>query len=192
MVKLTPTARVILGMLKLGARTGYDIKRVTEFSTRFFWGASYGQIYPELRKLERRGLIEGEHDPRGAIARRAYRLTDAGEAALHEWLTDRENWIFEYRDEQLLRLFFGDLIAREEVLANVQVTREQWEQTADEFRGIETAALEEADEGQIFPLTALRFGIGFADWMVEWYGQLEERLRSGEPPTQVEKAQSSS
>ena len=65
MVKLTPTARVILGMLKLGARTGYDIKRVTEFSTRFFWGASYGQIYPELRKLERRGLIEGEHDPRG-------------------------------------------------------------------------------------------------------------------------------
>ena len=192
MVKLTPTARVILGMLKLGARTGYDIKRVTEFSTRFFWGASYGQIYPELRKLERRGLIEGEHAPRGAIARRAYRLTEAGEAALHEWLTDRENWIFEYRDEPLLRLFFGDLIAREEVLANVQATREWWERTAGEFREIEPNALGEAEEGQIYPLTALRFGIGFADWVADWYGQLEERLRTGETPTPLEKAQSSS
>jgi len=192
MVKLTPTARVILGMLKLGARTGYDIKRVTEFSTRFFWGASYGQIYPELRKLEQRGLIEGEHDPRGAVARRAYHLTAAGEAALHEWLTDHERWIFDYRDEMLLRLFFGDLIAREEVLANVQATREWWGETAEQFRGIEADALEDAEEGRVFPLTALRFGIGFADWISEWYGELEERLRAGEPPTPVETSQSSS
>ncbi len=192
MVKLTPTARVILGMLKLGARTGYDIKRVTEFSTRFFWGASYGQIYPELRKLERRGLIEGEHDPRGAIARRAYHLTEAGEAALHDWLTDRENWIFEYRDEPLLRLFFGDLLARDEVLANVQATRQWWEEVAGQFRGIEVEAVEDAEEGRVYPLTALRFGIGFADWVVDWYGQLERRLEAGDAPTPVEKAQSSS
>jgi PadR family transcriptional regulator, regulatory protein AphA len=192
MVKLTPTARVILGMLKLGARTGYDIKRVTEFSTRFFWGASYGQIYPELRKLEQRGLIEGEHDPRGAVARRAYRLTAAGEAALHEWLTDRENWIFDFRDEMLLRLFFGDLIAREEVLANVQATREWWGEIAGQFRAIEVEALEDAQEGRVFPLTTLRFGIGFADWISEWYGELEHRLRAGDPPTPVETSQSSS
>jgi PadR family transcriptional regulator, regulatory protein AphA len=192
MVKLTPTARVILGMLKLGARTGYDIKRVTEFSTRFFWSASYGQIYPELRKLEQRGLIEGEHDPRGAVARRAYRLTAAGEAALHEWLTDRENWIFDFRDEMLLRLFFGDLIAREEVLANVQATREWWGEIAGQFRAIEVEALEDAQEGRVFPLTTLRFGIGFADWISEWYGELEHRLRAGDPPTPVETSQSSS
>jgi DNA-binding PadR family transcriptional regulator len=192
MVKLTPTARVILGMLKLGARTGYDIKRVTEFSTRFFWGASYGQIYPELRKLERRGLIEGEHDPRGAVARRAYQLTAAGEAALRDWLTDSENWIFDYRDEMLLRLFFGDLIAREEVLANVQATREWWGETAKQFREIEVDAVEEAQEGRVFPLTTLRFGIGFADWIADWYGELEERLRADEPPTPVEPSQSSS
>jgi len=46
MSSLTPTARVILGMLKLGVGTGYDIKKVIDFSTRFFWTASYGQIYP--------------------------------------------------------------------------------------------------------------------------------------------------
>src|SRR5262245_15633816 len=54
----TPTAYVILGMLKIGRRTGYDIKQMVDFSTRFFWATSYGQIYPELKTLEENGLIE--------------------------------------------------------------------------------------------------------------------------------------
>ena len=54
---LSPTARVILGFLFLGEETGYDIKQVTDRSTRYFWGASYGQIYPELRRLEAAGLV---------------------------------------------------------------------------------------------------------------------------------------
>jgi hypothetical protein len=41
---LTPTGRVILGMLALGKTTGYDIKQFVDKSTRHFWAASYGQI----------------------------------------------------------------------------------------------------------------------------------------------------
>ena len=40
MSRLSATARVILGLLRYSPRTGYDIKRVTDFSTRFFWRAS--------------------------------------------------------------------------------------------------------------------------------------------------------
>ena len=58
---LTPTGRVILGMIALGKQTGYDIKQFVDKSTRHFWAASYGQIYPELRRLEEQGLIVG-HD----------------------------------------------------------------------------------------------------------------------------------
>ena len=48
--ELTATGRVILGMLASGRRTGYDIKAFVDRTTRYFWAASYGQIYPELRK----------------------------------------------------------------------------------------------------------------------------------------------
>ena len=58
MSSLAPTARVILGFLSFEPRRGYDIKQVADLSTRFFWGASYGQIYPELRRLEPAGLVE--------------------------------------------------------------------------------------------------------------------------------------
>ena len=55
MNELGKTAYVILGMLKLGRRTGYEIKALVDVSTRFFWAASYGQIYPELARLEKLG-----------------------------------------------------------------------------------------------------------------------------------------
>src|SRR5436190_22940597 len=81
------TAYVILGMLRLGQRTGYEIKSLVDVSTRFFWAASYGQIYPELRRLEEAGLVSGTDDDSDGRRRRAYELTEAGERALRDWLT---------------------------------------------------------------------------------------------------------
>ena len=79
---LTPTGRVILGMIAFGRQTGYDIKQFVDKSTRHFWAASYGQIYPELRRLEEQGLITGKSEPTGGRARTVYELTGAGRAAL--------------------------------------------------------------------------------------------------------------
>ena len=140
MSTLTPTARVILGMLKLGVSTGYDIKKTIDFSTRFFWSASYGQIYPELKRLRKAGLVAAKHEPRGKVKRTVYSLTPKGERALHDWLTDRENVIFEIRDESLLRLFFGDLLSREEVLANLRMQQQIFEGVLQRFREIEVDA----------------------------------------------------
>ena len=69
------TAYVILGMLSLGKKTGYEIKSLVDVSTRFFWAASYGQIYPELKRLEQAGLIRGERDATDGRRRKAYELT---------------------------------------------------------------------------------------------------------------------
>src|SRR4051812_18443683 len=138
MIKLTPTARVILGFLQLGARTGYDIKRFSDVSTRFFWGASYGQIYPELRRLTEAGFVKPASQPRGGLARTEYTVTARGRKALHAWLKKpSEPLLFEYRDEALLRLFFGDLLTPEEVAANLRQAREEFESDARRFRELE-------------------------------------------------------
>ena len=106
---LSPTGYVVLGMLRLGVRTGYDIKQLVDKSTRFFWAASYGQIYPELKKLEEAGLIKGASDPQGGRRRRAYDLTAKGERALDAWLRSPDTPPVETRDSALLKLFFHDL-----------------------------------------------------------------------------------
>ena len=54
---VSPTGHVVLGMLAMEPRSGYDIKQLADVSTRHFWAISYGQIYPELRRLLAAGLI---------------------------------------------------------------------------------------------------------------------------------------
>ena len=106
-MELSATAHVILGMLSWRPMSGYEIKALVDKSTRFFWAASYGQIYPELRRLSAAGLIEGKADPQGGRRRNVYRLTPAGRRELEAWLAvDAE--AFELRDEGLLKLFFAE------------------------------------------------------------------------------------
>src|SRR4051812_21986470 len=105
---MTATSRVVLGMIRLGRRTGYEIKQLVDVSARFFWTASYGQIYPELKRLEAEGLIRGADAATNGRARRAYELTPAGEKALEGWLRSEAPLVLEMRDEGLLKLFFSD------------------------------------------------------------------------------------
>lgn len=183
MSSLTPTARVILGMLALGARTGYDIKRAIDLSTRFFWGASYGQIYPELHRLEERGLVEATPDPTGGRRRTAYALTSAGEAALHAWLRDDSSLLFETRDEGTLKLFFGDLLGREDVIANLRAKQAWCELSLGMFRELEPQARTGflADD-QLYPYVSLLYGIDLLEWMRDWCDRTAARIEAGELP----------
>ncbi len=178
---LTPTARVILGMLELGARTGYEIKQAIDFSTRFFWGASYGQIYPELHRLEERGLVKSRSDPRGGVKRNAYSLTKAGKKALHDWLVEREGYTFELRDEGLLKFFFGDLLTREEVVANLRHKVWFCDFVLESFREMEPGARTGFfEEGQLYPFLALDYGIEYMEWMRGWCERTSKRLEAEE------------
>ena len=187
MSTLTPTARVILGMLKLGVRTGYDVKKAIDLSTRFFWSASYGQIYPELKRLRKAGLVRAKEVPRGRVKRTVYSLTPKGERALHHWLTDSEDVLFELRDEGLLRLFFGDVLSEEEILENLRVQEQLFELVLDRFREIEVRAREGfADESQRFPHLVLRYGIDFITWRRDWHVEMARRIEAGEPLVELE------
>src|SRR5437588_12828631 len=77
---------LVLGMLRLGASSGYAIKKAADVSTRFFWATSFAQVYPELARLERERLVTRRDEPRGARRRSAYAVTGDGERALLAWL----------------------------------------------------------------------------------------------------------
>jgi DNA-binding PadR family transcriptional regulator len=165
---------VILGMLSLRPRSGYDIKTVVDRSTRFFWAASYGQIYPELRRLESDGLVEGEDAPKGGRSRRVYRITKAGRDALREWLLGSTVTI-EYRDESLLRLFFADALPREEALLLLEGRKRGHEQYLEVLRAI--AALPGGKDPDFVDLV-LRWGIEFNEWGAQWCEKHLKRLRN--------------
>lgn len=162
---------VILGLLTFGPFSGYEIKAVVDRSTRFFWAASYGQIYPELRRLEREGLIEGEDASNGGRARRLYRLTAAGRGELERWLLGRDTTV-ELRDESLLRLFFADSLPREQALLLLESRKRGHEEFLDVLRAIDARPGEDPP----FADLVLRWGIAFNEWGAEWCAEQLERL----------------
>jgi DNA-binding PadR family transcriptional regulator len=171
-IGLTPTGRVILGMVALGKRTGYDIKQLVDRSVRFFWAASYGQIYPELRRLEEQGLIAGHDQPSGGRARTVYALTDAGRRALEEWLGGDLGVHWELRDEGMLKLFFSDFTDPEHRLQNVRAMREGFERKLEQLKTLQ------ADGGPVNtgPALTLELGLGMTQSLIDWCRNAEVRL----------------
>jgi PadR family transcriptional regulator, regulatory protein AphA len=173
-MELNPTAYVILGMLRNQPRSGYEIKRVVDRSTRFFWAASYGQIYPELRRLAKAGLVEGDSQPTGARKRTVYRLTDAGREELRRWL-ERPAERHELRDEGLLKLFFAAAADPGRAVELIDAKRRLMEEKLAALREIEPYAAAAASSDP-FPYLVLRYGLESSEWVIAWCERVRAEL----------------
>jgi PadR family transcriptional regulator, regulatory protein AphA len=180
-MELSATAKVILGMVAARPRSGYEIKTLVDSSARFFWAASYGQIYPELKRLEDAGLITGADASQGARQRTVYKLTAKGKRAAREWIEGAPQ-VFELRDEGLLELFFAGAI---EPARTAEIARERAARSAAvaaELREIERQVDHGHDGGgpeanpDAGSLTVLRYGIELNEWAAEWFERAAEKL----------------
>ena len=171
-MELSPTAYVILGMVSRTPRSGYEIKAAVDESTRLFWAASYGQIYPELKHLAEEGLVTGVDSPRGERRRTVYTITDAGMERLKEWLR-RPPETSEMREEGLLKLFFSGVLETGEAKETLRRMRDRRSAAADRLAAMEPEVIEKSDE---FALMVLKAGIEYNRWFADWCDRMEVRL----------------
>ena len=163
---------VILGLLSIGPRSGYEIKATVDRSTRFFWAASYGQIYPGVAPARARGpdRRRGRPDRRAAPTRLQ---ADAGRARRALELAARAGDLtVELRDESLLRLFFADALPHEDALGLLEGRRRGHEAFLEALREIDARPGEDPP----FVDLVLRWGIAFNEWGVHWCAEQLERL----------------
>ncbi len=175
--RLSNVAYVILGFLSskgVEPKSGYDIKQLIDISVRFFFAASYGQIYPELKKLSAAGLIEGTDEPTGGRARTTYTITDAGREALREWLLQSESQI-EMRDQGILRIFFSGPLTKEERLTKIRQLREERAANLAVLKAIEVPP--EAVTEQM-PDLVLNYGLGLHQYVIDWCDWATKQLES--------------
>jgi DNA-binding PadR family transcriptional regulator len=101
----------ILGLLHYKDMHGYRIKAHIEKSFGHMWSINYGQIYPNLKRLRKEGLISmremsqnGEKGP----PRKLYAITEKGRAVFLKWLSSMPEGDMVLRDPFLMRfVFFG-------------------------------------------------------------------------------------
>lgn len=176
-MKLKPPAFLMLGMVRLGATSGYAIKKLADTSTRFFWPTSLAQVYPELARLEEAGLLSRSDDPQGARERSAYELTEEGEEALLAWLRSTREGQTQFRDEGVLRLFFADVLPEEDQLALVRRLRARGGAAGAHLRE-EILPLARALEpdGLHYPALVAQLGADTYAFVDQWLARLEDEL----------------
>ena len=172
---LSPPDYVVLGMVGLGRRSGYEIKQAVELSIRFFWTISPAQIYPSLEKLERAGLLRGRDQPQGRRRRRLYELTAAGSEALAQWLHSTEPIPFELRDTGMVKLFFADALTPSEAAALLTAVRQRSEERLALLRAIQPEADAAERQGNRYPPLTLDLGIAFHQAIIDVCERFERR-----------------
>jgi DNA-binding PadR family transcriptional regulator len=162
-MQLNQTAYVILGLLSIEPDlSGYDMRKMIRRSVGYFWGESYGQIYPTLGRLVAAGLIApGSSASIGRKRRQTYILTEPGRGQLRQWLA----LPFQNdppRNEFLLKLFFGREAAPGVSIAHVRDLQERNQQALATLEEIEASAQAGNPPNPHFPYWMLTLGLGEA------------------------------
>ncbi|WP_024935208.1 MULTISPECIES: PadR family transcriptional regulator [Actinomadura] len=157
----------VLGLIaEMDGASGYDLLKVFEISLGNVWPARQSQLYGELGKLADAGLIEvAEEGPRG---RKAYRITEAGRAELHDWLVNVPAKVGR-RDEALLRVFFLGLVEPDEAQRYLRRHKEGLGEYLDELKALEKDIDWGDDDLSVYGRLVIEYGKRFAAMRRDWF-----------------------
>ena len=169
----------ILGVLSLGAMSGYDVKKLIERSIAHFWNESYGQIYPVLNRLADDGLAERHREKqRGKPDRHVYSLTKKGREELARWLAVPARHE-PFRSELLLKLFLGDAGRVTVSIAQIEHYEAAQRRLLESYVAIERRLRQEmAGHSQLpFSLVTLHYGQHRCRAMLAWCAESIRSLK---------------
>ena len=99
-------------MLSFGEElTGNDLKKWADWSIGFYyWSPSVSQVYAELKKLEKLGLVRSRlvSEP-GTRGRRMYAITEPGVDAVRTWSREAPVEVPVLKHSVMLRMYMGHL-----------------------------------------------------------------------------------
>lgn len=168
---------VILGLLSHEDLTGYEIKKRMDTALKYFWGASYGSIYPALSELVERGLATKRDGAENGRNKLIYSITEEGRAYLKSWLAlpaEKD----ELRYETLLKLFFGGDGGEELAIDHINAFHEKIEKELPYLLGAEKTLKNalDMDSAHKYYLLTVQFGIKTYEAYLEWCRAAKEML----------------
>src|SRR6266545_5020213 len=186
MARASQTETAVLGGLRVMPMTGYALREAIPDVLGHFWSESFGQIYPTLADLERKGYVHRVGTRRTGAS--TFAITPSGTARLKQLLAQPVQPV-PPRNGLMLRLFFGRQLGPEACRSLVQQARIEAERALARYRTLRQE-LQEQDNAADRPYWLLTVSAGehsaqaAIDWADEALGALDDLQRShqGSPP----------
>lgn len=167
----------ILGLLSHESLTGYEIKKRMNTTLKFFWGASYGSIYPTLSALVNDGMVTKYETKENGRDKIIYTITEAGSEHLRKWLhlpVEKD----ELRYETLLKLFFGNEIGKQGTLEHIKNFRDKIDKDLPVLKEMvsQLERIKDAEDAHLYYLLTAKFGVKVYEAYLEWCDETTELL----------------
>jgi DNA-binding PadR family transcriptional regulator len=186
MARASQTETAVLGALSVMPMTGYALREAIREVLGHFWSESFGQIYPALAELERRGHVRRVGSGRTGAS--TFAITASGGARLKELLGEPIQQV-PPRNGLMLRLFFGRQLGPRACRSLVLGARAEAQRRLAQFAAIrqEPPEAETAEDRPYWLLTvsagehAARAAIAWADEALAALDELERPRQEPRP-----------
>lgn len=171
---------IILGILHGGPLTGYEIKKYIDGGVAVFYKASYGSMYPLLKRLTEKNYVTMTEQNQGSRNKKYYEMTKEGQKAFYDWLSEPIPGS-EGMDQKLVKIYFYDQLntkKREELLSiyqkNCEGYRDKLYELEKKFREAQTP------DCFYYKLSTLYYGIRVIEDTIQWCEHIKEHKPLGE------------
>ena len=172
---------IILGMVLDCNLTGYEIKKRIENGIGVFYKASFGSLYPALKKLAKENCLIASGSPQGGRQKIYYEITDDGKKVFMDWLSTPMD-VLDGTNTNLVKVYFFDKLpkdARDRQLLEYEINYENYLKKLEALeKGF--CNLENRDS-YYYKLSTLYFGICVTQRIIQWC----KHIRSGQPLTSL-------
>lgn len=161
---------ILLGFIIEKSQNGYQIKRDMKLGTSNFMNASFGSIYPALKRLQNKGFITSKENIHNGKYTKVYTITNTGKEYFMEWLKIPAD-VSGGSHEHLAKMYFYDYLD----VATKQVHYKHYIEQANAIKQnlIDTQELAKKTAGPD-RFTTLLYGIRYYSEVAAYY---EQRLK---------------
>lgn len=168
---------IILGFLMTREMSGYDLKHLMSVSTSYFFDASFGSIYPALKRLEEKGLINSREIVEGSKYKKLYSINGDGKKAFMKWL--KEPIVFaKTRQNHLVKIFFYELLPKNDAVANLKALIKEVEIVLNQLRNQTEEVAKRRNGNQIFKHSTMIYGIQYSQFIIDWCNSLIKEIEA--------------
>ncbi len=175
----------ILTLLLNNPSSGYDISKRFEDGISCYWNASQQQVYRELTKMEKAGLVERTVIPQeGKPDKKIYSITATGHQKVLDWcLQPTEPTVI--REDLMVRILLAPHVPRERTIVELERRRQFHIQRFEHYLESKNFYLKHGHFLEEEPtkmdkyrymtlLRGIRFEQSWVDWCDEVLGLLNE------------------
>ena len=162
---------IILGMLMQKEMSGYDLKQWMAECTSYFFDASFGSIYPALKRMEQKGYIIYRESVEDGKFKKLYSISDLGKEYFLHWLEQPIEFV-KANHNYLVNIYFYKYLSTDVAIKNLKEFVKVLEQHLNQLNGQKEYAENNYNIKHNFAYSTVTCGVHYFQAIIIWCNEL--------------------